>query len=189
MAATVQPPRVEGLSYFDGYDFKAIGEVVDEVILMAHDYEAKSLTPEEMKSGFTITPLSPINEVYYALSVLCNPKTGVEDISKLSLQISFGSCQWKTIDGEIINRNPYTPSYSTINERIKLGAHQSYSLKYENPFISFKSEEDGTDNIVWYENKQSVEAKLKLASLMGVHGVCFWRIGLFPDDFAKSFAK
>jgi spore germination protein YaaH len=63
------------------------------------------------------------------------------------------------------------------------------SLKYDNPFITFKSDEDETVNIVWYENKQSIEAKLKLAFLMGVHGISFCRISLFPDDFANSFAK
>ncbi|MDR1641265.1 MAG: S-layer homology domain-containing protein [Clostridiales bacterium] len=188
LAVTVQPPRAGGLAYFDGYDFKEIGEIADEVILMAHDYEAKSLTPEEMKTGFTVTPLSPINEVYYALSAVCDPDNGVADKSKVTLQISFSSCQWKTVDGEITNRTPFTPDLAAILSRISSGAQQHYSLKYENPFVTFLSEE-GADNIVWYENKQSAEAKLRLASLMGVQGVSFWRLGLIPPDFAQSFSS
>jgi spore germination protein YaaH len=188
LAVTVQPPRAGGRSYFDGYDFKKIGEIADEIILMAHDYEAKSLSLEEMKTGFTVTPLSPINEVYYALSALCDPDFGVADKSKVTLQISFSSCQWKTENGEITNKTPYTPDLAAIMARIASGAQEHYSLKYENPFVTFQSEE-GADNIVWYENKQSVEAKLRLAAFMGVQGVSFWRLGLIPPDFAQSFSS
>jgi hypothetical protein len=189
LAVAVQPPRAGGQPYYDGYDFKAIGAAADEVILMAHDYEPKSLTAEEMASGFTTTPLAPIHEIYYALSALCDPKTGVADKSKVTLQISFGTCQWKTMNGEIVNKTPFTPSLSAIQSRIDSGATLHYSLKYESPYITFTNVEDQTENIVWHENRQSAEAKLKLAALMGVQGVSFWRLGILPESFISSFSS
>ena len=49
---TVQP-NMKNSTYFDGYDFKAIGEIADKVILMAYDYNAKSIPQDVMDSGFT----------------------------------------------------------------------------------------------------------------------------------------
>jgi spore germination protein YaaH len=185
MAVAVQPART--VEYYDGYDFKSIGNAADLVILMAHDYNAKKLSYDEMMSGFTTTPLSPINDVYYALSRITDSETGVTDVSKVCLQLSFASAQWKVRNGAIINEIPYTPAYSAIYNRIADCAQVNYSEKYENPYISFFNHDDRTNNIVWYENKRSVNAKLRLASLFGVKGLSVWRLGLIPEDALDLF--
>ncbi|MDR1559028.1 MAG: S-layer homology domain-containing protein [Clostridiales bacterium] len=187
MYVAVQPARQPGQSYYDGYDFRGIGRVADKVILMAHDYYPKSLTDEEMESGFNVTPLSPINEVYYALKAIADPVSGVEDTGKVLLQFSFDSAQWKLQNGRIINREPFHPAYEAIQSRVSLGASRQYSLKYESPFVTFIDEDDQTDNIVWYENSRSVTAKLNLAAMFGIKGVSLWRLGLIPDDAAELF--
>ena len=183
----VQPARRPGQPYYDGYDYRAIGRMADRVILMAHDYYAKSLTDDEMNSGFNVTPLAPIGEVYYALESITAPGTGVEDVSKILLQFSFDSAQWKTQNGVIINRTPFNPTNAAIAARISQGAVPQYSYKYESPFIIFFNEEDGTNNIVWYENKQSIAAKMRLASMFQVKGVSFWRLGIIPDEVICLF--
>jgi spore germination protein YaaH len=185
----VQPKRERGRDYFDGYDFQDIGKVADRVILMAHDYYAKSLTKTEMESGFNVTPLTPINEIYYALRSIIDPADGVQDKSKAMLQFSFDSVQWKMLDGKITNETPFHPSYDAIQARIDQGAIPQYSLKYESPFITFINEEDGTDNIIWYENERSISAKLKLASLFGINSISLWRLGIIPEDIASLLNK
>ena len=185
----VQPVRQPGEPYYDGYDYRAIGKAADKVILMAHDYYAKSLTEEEMISGFNVTPLTPINEVYYALKAITDPNSGVEDVSKILLQFSFDTVQWKMQQGQIINKEPFNPTYEAITNRIALGAIPQYSYKYENPFITFFNDEDATDNIVWYENKQSITAKMKLASMFQINGISLWRLGIIPDDIIVLLSK
>ena len=183
----VHPARQPGQPYYDGYDYRAIGRIADKVILMAHDYYAKNLTDEEMSSGFNVTPLTPINEIYYALKAITDAKSGVENPDKVLLQFSFDSVQWQLRQGQIINRQPFNPTYEAIRNRIALGAIQQYSQKFESPFITFINEEGGTDNIVWYENKRSIAAKMELAAMFGIRGVSLWRLGIIPDDVIDLF--
>lgn len=179
----VHPERRTGLEYYNGYDFKTIGELSDKVILMAHDYNPKKLTPEEMAQNLTTTPLSPINEIYYALKAITNQYTGVSDKSKIMLQLSFGTCQWKSINNKITNETPFTPDYDALISRIKAdpSTEIKYSKTYESPYIVFKNTLDGTDNIIWYEDTRSIGAKLKLARYFGIEDISLWRLGTIPD--------
>ncbi len=178
----VHPARRPGVSYYDGYDFRAIGAMANKVILMAHDYNPKSLTDAEMAAGQTGMPPAPLDEVYWALRAITDKDTGVQDKNKIMLQLSFGTAQWKLSGGKVTNRTPFAPTYQAVASRIASGVTPQYNALLESPYLSFRSEEDGTDNIVWYEDTRSVTAKLKLARLFGVTGVSVWRLGLVPQD-------
>ncbi|MCL2773706.1 MAG: S-layer homology domain-containing protein [Oscillospiraceae bacterium] len=184
---TVQPQRRPGISYYDGYDYKTIGGIADKVILMAHDYYPRSLTSDDMANGVTKTPAAPLDEVYYAIKSICDPYTGVSDKSKVLLQISFDSVQWKSVDGKTINQTPYNPAYSAIVQRIQSGAGMGYDAVSQSPYISFFNSEDQTNNVVWYEDTRSVEAKVKLADLFGLGGISYWRLGIIPDFPSETF--
>ncbi len=178
----VHPERRLGQAYFDGYDYKTIGEIADKIILMAHDYYAKQLTDVEMQSGYTITPLSPIDEIYYALKAITAVDTGVQDVSKIWLQFSYDSVQWKLKDGEIINKYPYNPSYEAIYQRLAMdGVTLNYSDQYQNPYATFYDDRDGTNNVLWYEDSRSIQAKIDLAKMFGVQGISLWRLGNIPN--------
>lgn len=181
IATAVHPARSNGLSHYDGYDFKHIGGVSDLVILMAHDYYAKRLTESEMSSGLTITPLTPINEVYYAIESILNPETGVDQSQKVLLQLSMDTAQWKVVDGKIINSSPYHPSYGALLSRIEEGAITEYSSRYHSPSVIFRNEIDNTRNIVWYENQRSIQAKIDLAKYFELGGISVWRMGTIPS--------
>ncbi len=181
----VHPRGRADRTYFDGYDYRTIGSIADKVILMAHDYNAKVLTEAEMNSGVIDTPLSPIKDVYFALKAITDPNSGVEDNNKILLQISFVSAQWKTRDGKVLNNKPYTPAYDAIMNRMGQ-AELDYSTKYENPFIKFYDANDNTNNIIWYEDARSVEAKIELAKLLNVKGISVWRLGNIPEGNANT---
>lgn len=175
----VQPPMRSG-AYFDGYDFKAIGEVCDKIIVMAYDYYAKTITSDVMESGFTTTPITPFDEVYYALKVITDENTGVEDKSKVVLGLSMSNVGWTVVDGVIVNSTGKTYTYEEIADMINNGAEVKYSDKYKNPYIVY---DDGEEKqIIWYEDETSVKDKIKLAEMFGIDGISIWRIGLIPEE-------
>lgn len=192
----VHPKRGNGHMYYDGYDYRVIGEIADKIILMAHDYNAISLKDSEMAIGYNDTPLTPIAEVYYALKAITDKDTGVTDSSKIWLQISFDTVQWKMIEGKVINQNAYRPSYVQLVDRImkeEQGSELSikYSESLQNPWLTYYNSSDGTNNIIWYEDTRSVNAKIEMAKLFGINGISLWRLGNIPDfkDLESSGAK
>ena len=176
----VHPERKVGLEYYDGYDFKTIGEYADYVILMAHDYYPKKLTPSGMAIGFTVTPLAAINEVYYALSAIVDKEDGVTDRSKVLLQFSMDTVQWKVQNGVILNDIPYHPTYKAIALRIDSGIPVTYSSNLQSPYLSFV-DSDGIKNVIWYEDERSIQAKIDLAKFFKIGGLSVWRLGTIPD--------
>ena len=177
----VHPVRKTGLAYYDGYDYKTIGEYADYVVLMAHDYYAKKLSTSDMNLGYTVTPLTPINEIYIALSAITDKNTGVTDKDKVLLQLSFDSVQWKLKEGNITNALPYHPTYAAIASRIDSGVVSKYSTALQSPYLEFIDAKDGTSNVVWYENEKSVQAKIDMAKMFGIGGISLWRLGTIPN--------
>ncbi len=175
-------------SSIDGYDYRTIGSLADKVILMAHDYDAKSLSKSEMAAGITTTPLTPIEDVYYALQRITDYGTGVQDKSRIMLQISFDWTVWKKKGGKTINSIP--AKFNLENFMKLLQSNQSIEYNYsevnENPFIKYIEADTGNENTVWYENSQSVMEKVKLAKLFGIRGISLWRLGQIPDVASVS---
>lgn len=179
-------PRSKKLGSYDAYDYRRIGEIADKVILMAHDYNAKILNEQEMAAGdrFTKTPLSPIDEVYYALREITNKDTGVRDRKKIWLQTSFASAQWEVKNGQVVNSKPYTPDYERILNRIQnsdstMDLALNYSNQFENSYLTYGSGD--SKYILWYEDSRSIEAKIKLARMFDINGISLWRLGNIPD--------
>lgn len=178
----VHPKTLTSSEYYDGYDYKEIGRLADRVILMAHDYYAKSLTDSEMNSGYTTTPLTPINEFYYALEKITDEKTGVENKGKIVVQLSFDSAQWQLKDNKVINKYPHHPTYEMINERLKdKDTKLNFVEGLKSPYAEYVNKEDNVKNIIWYENEKSISEKIKLVKLFGIDKISIWRLGNIPN--------
>ena len=177
---TVMPATADGV-YYDGYDYRAIGELADKVILMAHDYNARSLSGFLNSKYYMNTALTPINSVYYSLRAVCDPDSGVQDTSKLTLAVSFTSVAWETdAAGQLISETPLHPVPSTIYSRLTGGGEMGWSETYRNPYLRYVTE-DGKHIFLWYEDERSVEEKASLARMFGITGVSVWRLGLIPS--------
>lgn len=170
-------------SSFDGYDYRAIGDLADRVILMAHDYDAKRLTESDMARGVTSTPHTPIESIYYALMAITDSDTGVQDKSKIMLQISFNWTVWNKKDGRTLNSTAKVYNLENFINLLNSGKDISYeySKTYENPYLKYTDIDTGIESTVWYENTESVMAKIKLASFFGIQGISLWRLGQIPD--------
>lgn len=166
--------------YYQGYDYRAIGQVADKVILMAHDYAPNTLST---LSADTIpeTPLAPYAEVYLALQQITDPETGVQDKSKVLLALSFGTVRWE-YTAEHINTTAKTSDYTAIYNRLTNGSSEYYyNEASQSPYLYYYDDSDGTTNVVWYENSDSIQAKCDLARYFGIGGVSLWRLGLVPN--------
>ncbi len=180
----VHPATKDGI-YYDGYDFKAIGELADKVILMAYDYEAKGVSKEVQDSGFTTTPVTPFPEVYHGLKVIGDKNTGIADKNKIVLGISpSANVEWDVKNGAIVNEKGIQNNYQTIQTYIQNGAKAGYSEKYKNPYLEVQ---DGdTKKIIWYEDSRSIADKKALMQMMGVKGISLWRLGLIPEEILNE---
>ncbi len=173
---------VQPTTYFKGYDYKGIGEVVDRMILMTHDYGAKSLNETEQKAGKVMTPMTPINEVY---KTLLEATHAVQDKSKLVIQISFSTIQWQTKNNQVLHTKAYTPTYAQVEARLSMpGTQVCYDEASQNTYATYEME--GIKNIIWYEDQRSIEAKENLAKLLGIQGISYWRLGTIPNSYLSN---
>ena len=172
-------PVLSGSAYYDGYDYSVIGQVADRVILMAYDYAARSLSEREMAQGYTQTPLSPLNQVY--ISVKACLDGGIPN-EKLLLGMSMDTVQWKLQNSAVIHNTPYHPSYDAVQARLATGCQVTYPNYSYNPYATYTDTTDQTQNVLWFENEQSVKAKAQLARLLQLRGLSLWRLGTIPTD-------
>jgi len=179
-------PKSRKMGYYDAYDYRSIGDIADRVILMAHDYNAKKLSSQEMSAGdrYIYTPLTPIDEIYYALREITNEDYGVIDPKKIWLQLSFSTAQWEIKNSKVVNSTPYTPDYEKVFNRIlnpddMEDVTVNYSEQYQNPYITYRNGE--SKFIIWYEDSRSIDAKIRLARMFNVNGISLWRLGNIPD--------
>ena len=169
-------------TWYDGWDYRGIGEVADKVILMAHDYQWPSVPESYVGTTNTYSPVTPFNSVYEALRDLTDPDTGVADRSKLALAISFGTAGFRVDEnGVLLETTIYHPAMSTLAARLNQSdTVVTYDTASRNPYALYTTE-DGSRYKIWYENEQSVTDKIQLARMFGITGVSLWRVGNIPD--------
>ncbi|MEG1661460.1 MAG: glycosyl hydrolase family 18 protein [Clostridiales bacterium] len=174
-------PKVATGSYFDGFDYQAIGNLADKVILMAHDYQPTSLAGYEGTTWQKNAPLTPISQVYYALKAAVDPVSGVADRNKLVLAVSFAAVGWPTdAAGKLSAATPVRTDSAGVAALLAAGNPGGFSQVYRNPYMTYTNA-SGQNIYLWYENAQSVGEKAALARLMGINGISLWRLGNIPN--------
>lgn len=152
--------------YYSGYDYKKIGELADQVVLMAYEFT-------HAESGLPSAPLILVGEsVKKILSYI--------PADKLMLGISKQANQWTTkTDGTVEFFK--SPAIASVESRIATAGTQSnMQLPYFLNKITFT--DDRGSHLLWYENSQSIQAKLRLAKEFGLRGVALWQINQLTDE-------
>lgn len=169
-------------TWYHGYDYRALGEVCDKVILMAHDYQWQTAPEENLNTPLTDTPVAPIDAVEDALRGVTDPETGVEDVGKVALAIAFSSAGVEVDEeGNLLSTTVYRPGPGTLAQRLaQADAEIGWAEGYQSPYVYYHDEE-GRRYRVWYEDARSVEAKIQLCYQYGVTGLSLWRLGTVPD--------
>ena len=179
---TVHPATIDGI-FFDGYDYRAIGQLADRVILMTHDYHPRSLDGLLGTTWQRHAALTPIGEVRRSLEAITHPVTGVEDTSIIAIAFSFQNVGWFIDDHDrAIYPIPITVSNETVLRRMaQPDTFFGWSATYRNPYIIYTTE-NGQRVFLWYQNSQSVAEKIQLANQFGITGASVWRMGIVPNE-------
>lgn len=166
-------------AWYDGYDYAAIAELADKLILMAYDYDALSLSGFEGTEYYKTAAPAPIDQVYLGLKVITD---AVPDASRIALGFSAESTAWQIDeDGKLVSGTPVHPAAGTVAKRLAQSDTEfGWSDTYQQSYAVYTTE-DGSRYFLWYQDDQSVQTALNAARLLGVTGVSVWRLGNIPQ--------
>lgn len=169
-------------SYYDGYDYAAIGALADKVILMAYDYDARDMSQFVGTTFHRTAATAPIDQVYWSLKTI----TAQIDPAKVLLGYSCKNTAWQ-IDssGKLLSPKPFHPTLETVTQRLEqLDTVPGWSDKFQQSYAVYTGD-DGSSYFLWYQSGDSVAASMKAAKLLGVTGVSLWRLGELPGDWTS----
>lgn len=145
-----------------GYDYVTIGQLADKILLMTYDEHWSGDTPGPIAS------LSWVNEVTdYAIQVI--PK------EKILLGIPVYGYDWSSKGTQTVQ---YADAAALAQ---KQGVKALWSGTYQVPYFNYSA--DGVKHEVWYENEESIRAKLKVVQKKNLGGIGIWRLGYEDTKF------
>ncbi len=177
----VSPSLATG-SYYDGYDYSAIGALADRVILMAYDYNTADMSSFVGTEYYRTAAQAPVDQVYTSL-LSAAAQMGAANQAKLLLGFSSKPMAWKIdADGKLLSGTPVYPSNETLYQRLRQSnTEKGWSDTYQQPYAIYTTE-DGSRYFVWYDDNDSVHVKLGATKLLGLTGVSLWRLGTIPTE-------
>ena len=172
-------PVLGGSSWYDGYDYAAIGQLADKVILMAYGYDARDMSGFVGGAYHQTAATAPIGQVYLGLAAL----TDQVDPGKVLLGFSAQATAWQIDEnGDLLSGMPVYPSAETVTRRLaQQDTVTGWSDTYQQSYAVYTTE-DGGWYFLWYQDGASVEAAMRAAKLLGVTGMSLWRLGSLPDS-------
>lgn len=137
-------------------DYAALGRVVDRLRVMAYDYHWATSGPG------AVAPMSWVDDVARFAASQVAPE-------KVQLGMPLYGYDWNGNVGEGV-------TYDVVMARMgQYGATRQWSTTDAAPWFSYTA--GGTTHTVWYEDAQSVTAKLPIVDRHGLGGAVFWRLG------------
>lgn len=174
----VSPILAEGYdSSYSGYDYAAIGDLADKLILMAYDYDARDMRDFVGTTYYRTAATVPMDQVYLGLKVL----TDRVDPDKVLLGFSARAAAWQIDgDGNLVSGTPVYPTTETVAARLaQPDTVTGWSDTYQQSYAIYTTE-DGGRYFLWYQDDASIQAELRCARLLGVTGASVWRLGQLP---------
>ncbi|WP_409968395.1 S-layer homology domain-containing protein [Bengtsoniella intestinalis] len=169
-------PVLQTGTYYDGYDYKTIAGLADEILLMAYNYDATDLSGFETSTYHQTAAPAPIDQVFWGLESLVSALDGQTESIVLGLSYKYIAWQIDS-DGKLLSGTPVYPALDTITARLaqETTVH-GWSDTYQTPYALYETE-DGSRYFLWYENQESMDAKTQVAQLLGVDTLSLWRLG------------
>ena len=163
LTIAVHPKTSDDIPWLQGYDFGAIGSVVDFMFIMAYDWHHLTSRPG---------PVAPINAVRSAITYALNHMGRKQII----LGIPFYGYDWILSDTDRVNTRAIS-NHQAIELAARHGSSIYYSEEDQSPYFYYVDEQ-GQSHVVWFEDSRSVAEKLLLVKEFQLLGVGAWQIGL-----------
>lgn len=141
------------------YDYKAIGEYVDWMMIMAYDQHYKTGTP------------GPVAAVDWVERVV-KYATSVVPAQKIILGVPTYGYDWP-LNGKDARSVSYAQAMKIAKDR---GITPKWHSTYKTPYFSYET--NGLKRQVWFESSWSLEHKLQVVKDYGLKGIALWRLGL-----------
>lgn len=155
-----EAPAWSGTAY-DGYDYAALAEAADRLVLRVADHDEKLGT-------FRAAPLDPLEEVYYALASLR------DQAEKVSLLITTTAGVWTAG-----SRDADISGAQAARLQKQSGLESYFSSRYACDYLT--GTVDKKDTVVWYLGAEAVAERVRMAAFFGVDQVCLSSLnGLWP---------
>lgn len=165
-------------SYYDGYDYPAIGALADKVILMAYDYDTQDMSQFVGTEYYKTAATAPIDQVYWSMKIAAEKI----DPTKLLLGFSCKNTAWRVDEsGKLLSPKPVHPTTATVAKRLaQQDTTWGWSSKFQQSYTIY-SGDDSSRYFLWYQDDNSVNAAMNAAKLLGITGTSLWRLGELPQ--------
>ena len=146
-------------SWSGAYNYLALGELVDKIIIMAYDYHWPGGPPG------AIAPLNWVQDVIdYAIINI--------PLEKIILGIGFYGYEW-VINSEEPGRGLTYPQIKSL--QLKYNTMIEWDQDSSSPYLRYQ--ESQQEHEIWFENMVSIKEKIKLVKSYQLAGAAFWRLG------------
>lgn len=147
-------------SWSGPFDYKALGQNADLILLMTYD-----------EHGYSSGP-GPIASYNWVEKVL---KYAVTQIPSEKIFMGIPSYGFDWTEGQ------RSPRYLSYAQAMEMAYRGGYEIKWDDkakvPYFSFWDAK-GKKHEVWFESSHSLKEKLKLVDKYGIKGIGIWRLGM-----------
>ena len=148
---------------YEAHDYAAHGRIADRVIIMTYEWGYINGPP------LPIAPIGPVRQVLdYAVTEI-PPK-----------KIMMGMPNY-AYDWTLPYREGTSARILTNVEAVNLAIEKMVEIKYDQeaqaPFFEYTDQ--GVRHIVWFDNAQSIKARLQLVDEYGLAGVSYWTVNQY----------
>ncbi len=155
---------------YEGHDYEALGAAANSVLLMTYEW------------GYTYGPpmaVSPLNKVREVLDY------GVQEISpdKINMGVPNYAYDWPLPYVKGTTQATSMGNVAALEQAIQYDVPIEYDPVAATPYYNYEAS-DGVYHEVWFENAQSIDAKLRLVPEYGFQGIAYWNLmKYFPQNW------
>ncbi|MTI65790.1 MAG: glycosyl hydrolase, partial [Firmicutes bacterium] len=151
--------------FSDPFNYDAIGKAVDEFVVMLYN-----------EHGWPGSGPGPVVSIGWMERVLKYTITKMPR-EKVVAAVSVFGFDFNLTTG----KNTYVTYQGAMDLAKKYGKEVIFDEETKTPTFSYVDEE-GNEHEVWFENAESIYAKIQLAWKLGIKGIALWRLGMEDEE-------